>query len=205
MIPVGLMFWLYPLEKEIYKGRGSGYTKFNIVNLLHKEPNLKNLIADIFSVPLSLDWYDIYIKNNSTFHDPSCIEEDLPTTIISFSEGDPRTYFSTLKETTDKTGGFSAPESGHPDYYMRSGESAFFRVTSRENYSINASIIFGGNCPLFIPSDDWKPEVRFNFDILMKPFWIAWLVRLLVLFIFWFFVLSASISIWSWFRGVSKH
>ena len=205
IFPIMISFWLYPLsEKTVFSGREYQQHEFILENLFQKKPTLRNLIADVFSVPLFLDWYQVLIVNNSTGENPNCLEAEPPTIIFNFIKGDPRLYRSTLTETTLKTGGYTASGPGHPSYYLKSGGKAYFIAPSWENYSIDGGLMFGGDCKLgmpFLTNDDFKlGDFSFDYEISIKPYLVSWIVRLVIIFVFWIFLLSSVVSIRDWMK-----
>jgi len=205
IFPVVISFWLYPFsEKIIFSGREYQQHEFTLENLFQKKPTLRNLIADIFSVPLFLDWYRVSIINNSTGKNPDCLEAEPPTVFFTFIKGDPRLYYSTLTETTVETGFYSNSGPGHPRYYLKSGKSAYFIAPSWEDYSINGGLMFGGDCKLGMPlltnNDTTLGNLSFDYDISIKPYWVSWVVRFAIIFVFWIFLLSSVIAIRDWLK-----
>ena len=146
-IPIIITLWLYPISQQlVFDGKDYQQHDFIIEDLFKKHPTFRNLLADIFSVPLFLDWYEVSVTNNLTEKDSTCIEGDPPIIFFTFIKGDPRIYNSNLKETTLETGGYSADGPGHPTYYLPGGESSNFIAPSWEKYSINGGLVFSGDC-----------------------------------------------------------
>jgi len=201
LLPIFTAVLLYPpQEKVIFNGKDYQQTEFKIEDLFQKKPTFKNLIADIFSVPLFLDWYKVSIRNNSIMEIPSCLIGEPPTVFFTFLKGDPREYYSNLKETTEYTGGYSEKTGpGHPSYYLESGGNAFFIAPSWKEYSIDGGLMISGDCTLTIevPNDDFG-MTAFDYDISVRPYWPSWIVRLLIIFVFWIILLSSAISIKKW-------
>lgn len=204
LLPLILVFYLYPTtERVIFNGIDYQQTEFRIDNLFQEKPTFKNLSADIFSVPLFLDWYKVSITNNSIQKDPNCLINEPPIIRFSFYKGDPRTFGTNLVEGELETK-HSIYESKYPDYHLTSGDTAYFIAPSWEKYSINGGLLFGGDCELGtlrLPGDDFKiSELSYDYDISIKPHWPSWIVRLIVVYIFWMFVLSAIFSIRDWLK-----
>ncbi len=199
LLPLILTIILYPpKEKVIFNGKNYQQSKFKVEDFFQKEPTFKNLIADALSVSLSLDWYKITIKNNSIEKDPNCLASEPPIVKFSFLKGDPRKYSTNIKEG-EISSGFGYLESKYPEYYLKSGEKAFFIAPSWEEYSINGGLIFSGECNLqWVDSKSDFPELIFDYDISIKPYLGSWLVKLFILFIFWILLLSSSISMIKW-------
>lgn len=106
LLPLFLALFLYPLNNRvIFNGKDYQQSEFKIENIFQKKPTFKSFFSDIFSVPLFLDWYVVTITNNSVEENPNCLENDPPTVFFTFIKGDPRIYYSNLKETTAETGG----------------------------------------------------------------------------------------------------
>jgi len=211
LLPFIATLWLYPpTERIIFSGRDYQQTEFKIEELFQKKPTFRNLTADVFSVPLFLDWYKITIVNNSTEENPNCLEGNgnPPTVFFTFLKGDPRIYGSNLKETTFETGGYGGSGPGHPTYYLKSGDKSFFIAPSWIEYSINGGLMFGGDCNpgySILSGDNFElSKFTFDYNISIKPYWVSWLVRFFIIVIFWIFLVSSGLSIHIWLRNNSE-
>lgn len=205
-IPIVVALWLYPLPaRVIFDGNKYQQHDFIIEDIFKKEPTFTNLIADVFSVPLFLDWYEISIINNEKEIEPTCLEGNPPMIFFTFIDGDPRTYQTNLKETTLETGGYSNSGPGHPTYYVSGGEKSYFVAPSWEKFSINGGFALSGYCSFskpFLNNDDFNVNTpSFDYYISIKPYWVSWIVRLCILFIFWFFLLSSAVALFDWVKG----
>lgn len=204
LLPVAIACWLYPLgERVVFNGKDYQRAEFKIEDLFlfREEPTFRNFIADVFSLPLHLDWYKVSIVYDGI--DPGCpMSEQSLTIFLTFSDGDPRVYQTDLKETTAETGGYQSGP-GHPTYYLRNGEKAFFIAPSWINYSIDGGFVFG-TCeqPIFVTNELELPDTQFFYDftVTIKPHWAFWFTQLLIIFIFWIFLLSSLISIFDWLK-----
>lgn len=204
LLPIALSFLLYPVsDREIFNSSKYQQSEFVIENLFQKKPTIRNLIADIFSAPLYLDWYKVSITNNLKEKDPTCAEGDPPSIFFTFISGDPRIYYSNLKETTVETGGYSDSGPGHPTYYLPGGEKSYFIAPSWEKYSINGGLVFSGDCRIskpFLTSGDFGFMLTSDYSISVKPYWLSWFVGFAIIFIFWLFLLSSVIAMHDWLK-----
>jgi len=197
--PLILVFYLYPpTDQIIFNGIGYPHKEFSVGDYFQKKPTFKNQLADIFSVPLSLDWYKVSITNNAIHEHPGCLISEPAWIQFSFHKGDPRLFGTTFVEGEIETK-LNVYESKHPDYWLKSGDTAYFIAPSWEEYSINGGILFYGGCLLVgPPSSDGsyeKPEISYDYDISIKPHWPSWIVRLIIIYIFWIFVVSSIRSV----------
>jgi len=204
LTPLFLVFYLYPLtERIIFDGRDYQQAEFRIDNFFQREPTFKNLLADIFSAPLFLDWYKVSITNSSIQRDPNCLMNEPPIIRFFFYEGDPRLFGTSLMEGELKTK-HSIYKSKYPDYHLRSGDSAYFIAPSWGNYSIDGGLLYSGDCELGTlqsSSDNFEiVELSYDYNISIKPHWPSWAVRLIIIFIFWIFVLASILSIRDWLK-----
>lgn len=199
LLPITITIILYPpLERIIFNGKNYQQSEFKIENFFQKIPTIRNLLADIFSVPLLLDWYKVSIENNSIQKDSDCLINSPPVVQFSFTKGDPRKYNTNLKENILIENNWKF-ESKYPAYYLKGGEKAFFIAPSWEEYSINGGLIFLSECAFgAIGSHDIKLITDYNISI--KPYWRSWIVRLFIIFIFWVFLLSSFITIKKWIK-----
>lgn len=203
--PVLFVVCLYPLtEKVIFNGKDYQQADFTIDNLFKKEPSIFiNLLRDIFSAPLSLDWYKVSIVNRSTQESSDCVFTEPSIIRISFYEGDPRRYGITdfKEEILETNNGYY--KSKYPDYHLRSGDSAFFIAPSWEKYSINGGLLFSGDCKHKIdtPYDYEGLKLTYDYDISIKPYLPSWFVRLLVICTLWVLLFSSILSIRHWLKG----
>ena len=196
-VPILIAVILYPpWETEIFASKDYSLAKFKIENLFLRKPGFQTLAADVFSISSLLDWYKVKITNKSELRDPDCVAQDPSTIFITFYKGDPKIYYTNLKEATEQTGGYG--------YYLKTGESAFFIAPSWEDYSLDGGLMFSGDCKLRLGSEFKMSEPSFDLAITMRPYWKAWIIRLVVLYILWFVLLSSFISIWQWLSPKHK-
>lgn len=212
LVPIIAVLYLYPIEeKVVHNGKKYQQADFKIENLFEstKKPTLRTLIAHIFSppLPLFLDWYKVIITNNVA-PNPDCLsEDDFSRIFLEFQKGDPRIYYSTLKETTKESGGYSTDEPGYPTYYINAGETSFFIAQSLENYSINGGFILSA-CTRSPKTTSGKLQAladlynmpEWDYTISIRPFWFSYITKAIIIIIFWMFVLSSFLSIKNWIK-----
>lgn len=198
IFPILIVFYLYPpTEKIIFNGKEYQKADFKISdkNFFQKKPTFKNLMADIFSVPLFLDWYKVSIINRSSQESLGCLKYEPLIIRFNFIEGDPRIYGTNLKEGVIE-GGYN---SKYPEYYLRSGESFFFIAPSSGKYVIDGGLLIGG-CQIGSGFDTDFLDLTPDYKISIKPYWPAWFMRLFVIFIFWGFSFSTAVSLVDWLK-----
>jgi len=199
--PILLTLWLYPLkEKVIFDAKQSRQQEFKIEDLFHKKPT-DNLIRDVFSASLFVDWYKVSIVNNSSQIDPNCSKQEPSVLKLSFSQGDPRIYKTTLKDSKINTG-FGYAESKYPNYYIKSGDHAFFIAPYWGTYSINGDgkFLLSGKC-LERNNDEFDlMKLDIDYYISMKPYWVSWVAKFLILLVLWVFLLSSLLSLLTWIK-----
>lgn len=197
IFPLIVTLWLYPLSGKVIS---SGYTlsEFKIENIFEqKQPTIKNLIGDIFSAPLHLDWYKVSLKNNLSEQDPDCLlGKGPPVTRFSFIKGNPGKYETNFKEEVVDTG-WGPMQSTYPDYYFKSGEERYFVAPSWEQYSILGGVVFSGECEISLaPSGSY--HVVMNQIVTLSPYLPSWFARLAIIFVTWIVLLASLVSIKDW-------
>ncbi|OGZ45536.1 MAG: hypothetical protein A3C84_04190 [Candidatus Ryanbacteria bacterium RIFCSPHIGHO2_02_FULL_48_12] len=200
LTPLLVTLYLYPFKEEtIFKGglnRPQADLILSNVDLLSNAPTFKNFIANAISLPLSLDWYEVSIVNNSYMEIPGCLE--LESSITSFSvKGYSENYYSNLNSFKD-VGVVGA-------YGLRRGERAFFVVSSSKPFSINGGLIMGGGCKRLVnvKSNPYENRTSGDFYITYKPYWVAWFARFFVICLFWIFLFSSLLAVKNWMKGNS--